>query len=70
MERLSFSYYDRVQTGQLVQRLTNDVEQIRSFAGSGVVQLANAVVMLVGPRPSSSTWTGGSRSWPSPWSRR
>jgi len=31
-----------------VQRLTNDVEQIRSFAGSGVVQLANAVVMLVG----------------------
>ena len=48
MERLSFSYYDRVQTGQLVQRLTNDVEQIRSFAGSGVVQLANAVVMLVG----------------------
>ena len=25
MERLSFSYYDRVQTGQLVQRLTNDV---------------------------------------------
>ncbi len=48
MERLSFSYYDRVQTGQLVQRLTNDVEQVRSFAGSGVVQLANAVVMLVG----------------------
>jgi ATP-binding cassette subfamily B protein len=48
MERLSFSYYDRVQTGQLVQRLTNDVEQIRSFAGSGVVQLANAVVMLLG----------------------
>ena len=48
IERLSFSYYDRVQTGQLVQRITNDVEQIRSFAGSGVVQLANAVVMLIG----------------------
>jgi ATP-binding cassette, subfamily B, multidrug efflux pump len=48
IERLSFSYYDRVQTGQLVTRLTSDVEQIRSFAGSGVVQLANAVVMLVG----------------------
>jgi len=48
IERLSFSYYDRVQTGQLVQRITNDVEQIRSFAGSGVVQLANAVVMLFG----------------------
>ena len=48
IERLSFSYYDRAQTGQLVQRLTNDVEQIRTFAGSGVVQLANAIVMLFG----------------------
>jgi ATP-binding cassette subfamily B multidrug efflux pump len=48
IERLSFSYYDRVQTGQLVTRLTSDVEQIRTFAGSGVVQLANAVVMLMG----------------------
>jgi ATP-binding cassette, subfamily B, multidrug efflux pump len=48
IERLSFSYYDRVQTGQLVTRLTSDVEQIRTFAGSGVVQLANAVVMMIG----------------------
>jgi ATP-binding cassette subfamily B protein len=48
IERLSFSYYDRVQTGQLVTRLTSDVEQIRTFAGSGVVQLANAFVMLIG----------------------
>jgi ATP-binding cassette subfamily B multidrug efflux pump len=48
IERLGFGYYDRVETGQLVTRLTSDVEQIRSFAGSGVVQLAAAVVMLVG----------------------
>ncbi|HEX2172494.1 MAG TPA: ABC transporter ATP-binding protein [Dehalococcoidia bacterium] len=48
VERLSFSYYDRVQTGQLVTRLTNDVEQIRAFVGSGVVQLAAAVIMLTG----------------------
>jgi ATP-binding cassette subfamily B protein len=46
--RLSFSFYDKVQTGQLLTRLTNDVEQIRTFAGSGVVQLAAAVVMLLG----------------------
>ncbi len=37
-----------MQTGQLVTRLTNDVEQIRTFTGSGVVQLGNAAVMLVG----------------------
>jgi ATP-binding cassette subfamily B protein len=48
IERLGFGYYDRVETGQLVTRLTSDVEQIRSFAGSGVVQMAAAVVMLFG----------------------
>jgi len=48
IERLSFSYYDSAETGQLVTRLTSDVEQIRTFAGSGVVQLASAAVMLVG----------------------
>ncbi len=48
IERLSFSYYDRVQTGQLLTRLTNDVDQIRTFAGTGVVQLVAAVVMMAG----------------------
>ncbi len=48
IERLSFSYYDRVEAGQLLTRVTNDVEQIRAFAGSGVVQIASALVMLVG----------------------
>src|ERR687894_2168247 len=48
IERLGFSYYDRVETGQLVTRLTGDVEQIRTFAGSGVVQLAAAAIMLLG----------------------
>ena len=48
IERLGFGYYDRVETGQLVTRLTSDVEQIRTFVGSGVVQLAAAAVMLAG----------------------
>jgi len=48
LERLSFSYYDRVQTGQLLTRLTNDVEQVRTFAGTGVIQLSSSVVMLAG----------------------
>ena len=48
IERLGFGYYDRVETGQLVTRLTSDVEQIRTFAGTGVVQMAAAVVMLIG----------------------
>ncbi len=48
IQRLSFSYYDQAQTGQLLTRLTNDVEQVRTFVGTGVVQLAASVVMLLG----------------------
>ena len=48
VERLSFGYHDRVETGQLVTRLTNDVEQVRGFIGTGVVQLASSVVMFIG----------------------
>lgn len=48
IEQLSFSYYDTVEAGQLLTRATSDVEQIRSFAGSGIIQMAAAAVMLVG----------------------
>src|SRR5262249_47043612 len=48
IQRLSFSYYDQAQTGQLLTRLTNDVEQVRTFVGSRVVQVAAALAMLVG----------------------
>ncbi|HET8656801.1 MAG TPA: ABC transporter ATP-binding protein [Longimicrobiaceae bacterium] len=46
--RLSFSFYDRVQTGQLLTRLTSDVEQIRTFVGTGIIQMAASAAMLVG----------------------
>src|SRR5579859_2530476 len=48
IERLSFSYYDRAQTGQLVTRATNDVEQVRVFVGAGVIQLVASLVLLAG----------------------
>ncbi|NBC39364.1 ABC transporter ATP-binding protein [Corallococcus exiguus] len=48
IQRLSFSYYDQAQTGQLLTRLTSDVEAVRTFVGSGVVQFAAAAAMLVG----------------------
>jgi len=48
IERLSFSYYDRAQTGQLVTRATSDVEQVRIFVGTGVIQLVASLVLLVG----------------------
>ncbi|HMM43807.1 MAG TPA: ABC transporter ATP-binding protein [Thermomicrobiales bacterium] len=48
IERLSFAYFDRVEVGQLISRITNDVEQIRQFAGAGIIQLASAIIMLLG----------------------
>ena len=48
LQLLSFSYYDQAQTGQLLTRVTSDVEQIRFFAGTGLVQIAASLVMLIG----------------------
>lgn len=48
IEALSFSYHDRAQTGQLLTRLTDDVEQIRRFMGGGVIQCIASIIMLFG----------------------
>jgi ATP-binding cassette, subfamily B, multidrug efflux pump len=48
IQRLSFSYYDQAQTGELLTRLTNDVEQVRTFVGQGVVQFGASAAMLAG----------------------
>ncbi|NJO07808.1 MAG: ATP-binding cassette domain-containing protein, partial [Chloroflexaceae bacterium] len=48
IEHLSFSYHDQIQTGQMMTRVTNDIDQVRLFVGSGFVQMLNAFVMLIG----------------------
>ncbi len=48
IQRLSFSYHDRNQTGQLMIRATDDVEKVRIFIGQGLLQLAGALVLLAG----------------------
>ncbi len=48
IQRLSFSYHDRNQTGQLMIRATDDVEKVRLFIGQGLVQLAGAIVLITG----------------------
>jgi len=48
IQRLSFSYHDKAQTGQLMTRATNDVDLVRQFTGMGFLQLLNAIVMMVG----------------------
>ena len=48
VQRLSFSYHDRNQTGQLMIRATDDVEKVRLFIGQGLLQLAGAIVLIIG----------------------
>jgi ATP-binding cassette subfamily B multidrug efflux pump len=48
IQRLSFSYHDRNQTGQLMVRATDDVEKVRLFIGQGLVMLVNAALLLSG----------------------
>lgn len=46
ISRLSFSYYDRNQTGQLMIRATSDVENLRLFIAQGLLGAVQAFLLL------------------------
>ncbi len=48
LHRLSFGYHDRAQTGQLMTRMTSDVENVRQFCGVGLVNLSAAIITMAG----------------------
>ena len=48
IQRLSFGYHDHAQTGQLMSRCTEDVSSIQRFAGSGLLDFANTLLLLAG----------------------
>lgn len=48
LQSLSFSYHDRSQTGQLLSRMTTDVDRIRRFTGHGLLRLVESLVLLIG----------------------
>ncbi|MGI8855168.1 MAG: ABC transporter ATP-binding protein [Thermomicrobiales bacterium] len=48
LERLSFSYYDTAQTGQLLSRATEDVNNIRRFFMFGLRMAAQSGLLLLG----------------------
>ncbi len=48
IQRLSFSYHDKNQTGQLMVRATDDVEKVRIFIGQGLLLALQSVVLLIG----------------------
>lgn len=47
LQRLSFAYHDKVQTGQIMSRATQDVENIRIFFAMGALRLGYIVLMLL-----------------------
>ncbi len=48
IQSLSFAYHDRTQAGQLMTRLTSDVEQVRTFIAGGLMQFIGALIMIIG----------------------
>ncbi len=47
LQRLSFSYHDESETGQLMSRMTADVEAVRNFIPMGLMRALVAVVTFV-----------------------
>lgn len=46
LQHLSFQYYDTARTGDLMSRLTADLEAIRQFIGFGFAQILNMFLMV------------------------
>jgi len=47
LQHLSYAYHDKAQTGQIMSRATQDVENIRMFVNMGALRLAFITIMLL-----------------------
>jgi ATP-binding cassette subfamily B protein len=48
LERLSYSFYQRTRTGDIMARATNDLNAVRMLVGPGIMYTANTVVFTLG----------------------
>jgi ATP-binding cassette subfamily B protein len=48
LHELSFTYYDNTQTGQIMSRATADIEAARNFLSSGLLNLIQIILVVVG----------------------
>ena len=48
IQRLSFAFHDKAQTGQLMSRATQDVEAVHTFVSMGALRMAFIVATFVG----------------------
>ncbi len=47
IQRLSFSFHDHSQSGQLISRVIEDVRSIQNFTGNGIVDLIHVTLLLI-----------------------
>jgi ATP-binding cassette, subfamily B, multidrug efflux pump len=48
IQRLSFSYHDHAQSGQLISRCIEDVRSLQNFTGQGIIELTRVIVLIIG----------------------
>jgi ATP-binding cassette subfamily B protein len=48
LERLSYSFYQRTRTGDIMARATNDLNAVRMLVGPGIMYTANTLVFTAG----------------------
>ncbi|GIP32650.1 ABC transporter ATP-binding protein [Paenibacillus sp. J2TS4] len=48
LQRLSFGYYDKAQTGQIMSRMTGDIEAVKNFVGFGAMQIVTGMITFIG----------------------
>ena len=48
LQRLSFAYHDKAQTGQIMSRATQDVEAVRMFISIGVLRIMYLLILIGG----------------------
>jgi len=48
IQRMSFTFHDHTQTGQLMSRCTEDVRSMQFFIGTGSIELLQVIFILVG----------------------
>lgn len=48
LQRLSFNFYDRVEVGRIMSRVTNDVNALSELVSSGILNVVNDVFRLIG----------------------
>jgi ABC-type multidrug transport system fused ATPase/permease subunit len=48
LQRLSYAYHDHAQIGQIMSRVTQDVEAARMYLSMGLLRLVNVIVLVTG----------------------